>query len=197
MSTDVIHRIIEQQTTLDGHRLAIIENDGTITYRALNARANALARVLMCAGLRHGGHALVEADPGVELAAILLGVLKAGGAYTWLRGSNGWKGNPTLSIRTRAGSSPDEYLVMGGQLESAPTHSGHNLPVMARGGDVACVLDPFTAAPVQVSHAEIAARRGAAWSTAGWHDDPIATHLWVTLMNGKTMLTSGGAATAA
>src|SRR5690349_10188854 len=48
--TDVIHRLIEQQTMLDGNRLAIIERKGTITYRALNTRANALARVLMCAG---------------------------------------------------------------------------------------------------------------------------------------------------
>jgi hypothetical protein len=198
VSSDVIHRIIERQTTLDGSRLALIDGKGPITYRALNARANALARVLMCAGLRHAGHALVAADPGADLAAMLLAVLKAGGAYSWMGGSDGRSGNAMLSIRTSPGNSPDEYLVIDGDVESSATHASPNLPVMARGCDVACVLAPFTAAPVQVPHAAIAARRGSASANAsGWNDDPTATRLLIALMNGQTVTMEAGAATAA
>jgi non-ribosomal peptide synthetase component F len=194
VSTDVIHRIIEQHAALDGSRPAIVDAAGSVTYRRLNARANTMARVLMCAGLRRGGHALVTGDPGIELAVALLAALKSGASYTWTSGNAGQR-HPVLSIRSAAASAPEEYLVIDGAPASETEQSSPNLPILSRGCDVACVLDPFSASPVQVPHAAIVARR-AVPPTVPWTDDRTAVDLWVTLMNGATLTLPGHAAAA-
>ena len=76
-----IHQLFEAQVELSPEAIALVCDEGQLTYRELNRRANQLAHYLrglsMCPGTLVGIH--VERSP--EMLVALLGVLKAGGAY--------------------------------------------------------------------------------------------------------------------
>ncbi|MBW5485661.1 non-ribosomal peptide synthetase, partial [Streptomyces bambusae] len=60
---------------------AVVSDEGTLSYRELDARANRLAHRLIAAGLRPEGRVALLMERSPELVAAVLGVLKAGGAY--------------------------------------------------------------------------------------------------------------------
>src|SRR5688500_16121832 len=86
-----VNRVIERQSAMGGERIAIEAGDATLTYRELNHHANAVARHLISHGLRRGLDVVVHMERGPELAIVLLAVLKAGAACTWVdvRDANG------------------------------------------------------------------------------------------------------------
>ncbi|HET7463871.1 MAG TPA: amino acid adenylation domain-containing protein, partial [Longimicrobium sp.] len=53
----------------------------TMTYAALEARANRIARVLRARGVRHETRVGVSLERSLDLPVVLLAILKAGGAY--------------------------------------------------------------------------------------------------------------------
>ncbi len=63
------------------HRLALSFRDRTLTYAALEAWSNRVARLLIAAGVGPESRVALAFDPSFEMMAALLGVLKAGGAY--------------------------------------------------------------------------------------------------------------------
>src|SRR5215471_14843918 len=79
--TGCVHSLFEAQVHRFGQSLALIWEGQSLSYEALNSRANQLAHYLMQRGVgpevRVG--LLLERSP--ELIVSLLGVLKAGGAY--------------------------------------------------------------------------------------------------------------------
>ena len=187
MSRDVVHRIIEQQAALHGDRPAIVDGAGDVTYRVMNGRANSVARALMCAGLRRGGHAIVTGEPAARLAVTLLAVLKTGAAYTWFPLARDEGCNLEVSIRPQIGSRPEEYLVVTLDGQQAESSSSPNLPVMTRGNDAACVLRPFDAGRTVVSHALVAGLpRGDDSTPPAWRGDDAAW-LLTALMDGRTL----------
>lgn len=200
--TASIHRVIEQHAATRGNLPAVVDGTCTISYRELNATANAVARHLMAAGFRRSGHATVRMPRGVDLAITLLAVLKAGGAYTWDDPDRHASPMPIgVSFSTGVVGSEEQYLhldlapVLRERLACSP-----NLPVLTRGTDVACILRECDGSPaVIVPHATIAALRSKAVPhPTPWVGDAGAFELWMALMAGTTAIVEEqGAAVAA
>ena len=83
MDNLVVHRIVELHAATRGEVTALDQQGDCVTYRELNVRANGVARRLVDAGFRRSAHLLIMMDHGIDLATVLLAVLKAGGTYTW------------------------------------------------------------------------------------------------------------------
>lgn len=76
-----VHRLIERQASLEPDAVAVEFDGETLTYGALNARANRLAHYLISLGVRPDMVVGVALERSLDLVATLLAVLKAGGAY--------------------------------------------------------------------------------------------------------------------
>ena len=76
-----MHELFEEQVLRTPDSVAIVCDSATMTYAALNRRANRLARILVREGA--GPEVLVAllADRGIDLLTAILAVFKAGGAY--------------------------------------------------------------------------------------------------------------------
>src|SRR5205823_5984928 len=61
--------------------VALVFEDSSVTYAALNARANRLARELRARGVGVGARVGVAMDRGPDPIVAILAVLKAGAAY--------------------------------------------------------------------------------------------------------------------
>lgn len=191
-----IHRIVEEQAAARGDATAVIGVHDSLTYRDLNARANAVARDLVSRGFRRGGHALVVLERGRDLAIVLLAVLKAGGCYTWLDPADA-EGYPRgVSIAAGGGADEDRYLTLDvARLMDQTRRSGPNLPIMMRADDVAIVLEGREdGSHVLIPHASVTALAAAdVPARVEWGGEPGALDLWLGLMAGVT-LTLGEAA---
>jgi non-ribosomal peptide synthetase component F len=178
-----IHRLIEGHVTTNGDAVAVVEGDRYCSYRELNAAANAFARRLITGGFRRGMRADVRMIPSVDLAVVLLAILKTGGCYRWSHADA-----PSFQIAT-----DDESLSL--PVDDIPVKvacGGPNLPVITRETDIACVLDrPAGEDSIAVPHATIIAM--APCATTGrwpWAGEPGAFDLWAALLCGATAVTS-------
>lgn len=76
-----LHQLFEEQAARTPSAVAVIDADGQrLTYGALNARANQLARFLKARGVGPEIKVGICASRSLEMVVALLGVLKAGGA---------------------------------------------------------------------------------------------------------------------
>jgi hypothetical protein len=196
VTTAAIHRVIEQQAASHGDHAALVEStvEGTlsVTYRELNQRGNALARRLMAHGLRRGGHVWVVMPRGADLAVTLLGILKAGGSYTWIDPDHTDAPHPAgLSIVVGRMDGEEQYTHVETSLllNDMRRAAGPNLPVIARGSDIACILRDAEGAPViLVPHEALTAlRHGDIPHSVSWAGEPGAMDLWLALMAGVTV----------
>ncbi|MEE9452109.1 MAG: amino acid adenylation domain-containing protein, partial [Gammaproteobacteria bacterium] len=62
-------------------KIAVVYEDQTLSYAALNQRANQLAHMLKAQGVQVNTPVAIYLDRSIEMVVALLGVLKAGGAY--------------------------------------------------------------------------------------------------------------------
>jgi amino acid adenylation domain-containing protein len=76
-----IAELFEAQAARVPDRAAVVAGDGTLSYAALDARANRIAHRLRASGVGHDAAVGVMLDRSVDLVAAMLGALKAGGAY--------------------------------------------------------------------------------------------------------------------
>ena len=76
-----VHRIFERQAVRVPDQVAIVAEQGTLTYRELNARANQLARYLRARGVTRETLVGVCMRRSPETVIAFLAILKAGGAY--------------------------------------------------------------------------------------------------------------------
>jgi non-ribosomal peptide synthetase component F len=184
--SEVIHRLVEQQAVARGDADAIVGGACAISYRALNARANMAARHFIASGLRRGGHALVALE-GADLAVALLAVLKAGASYTWVSRVS----NPRVAevaIQVERVNAPEQYLPLALPQDDVTAQTSANLPVLTRGADIACLLDPFSAAPTPIAHASIVALRSHPLATIREaHGEAVVLQMWMALMAGATL----------
>lgn len=190
-----IHRAIEHIAAVRGDAPALVHGSHVLTYRELNRQANGVARRLIAQQLRRGSRAMVCLAPGPDLAIALLGVLKAGGCYTWVDPRDNEGGWPEGISVAQTGTATevtyravDVFVSADGSLQAGP-----NLPIVSRGSDIACVLDQGQAPTILVPHGTIASLAPPSLSaTSGvWSNDPGALGLWPVLMAGET-LTFGG-----
>ena len=76
-----IHRAFEAQVASTPDAVAVVFEDQTLSYRALNARANGVAAQLLRLGVRPGVHVGLFVQRSTDMLVGALAILKAGGAY--------------------------------------------------------------------------------------------------------------------
>lgn len=76
-----LHKLIESQVEKSPRDIAVISDEGALSYQELNERANQLARYLRRHGIGAGEKVGVCLDRSLELPVCLLAVLKSGACY--------------------------------------------------------------------------------------------------------------------
>jgi amino acid adenylation domain-containing protein len=76
-----VHESFEAQVAMTPDRIAVADDEQTLTYNELNRRANQLARCLQKLGVRPGDLVACQPGRGIATAVSLLASLKAGAAY--------------------------------------------------------------------------------------------------------------------
>ena len=76
-----MHEHFERQCDRAPDRTAIRTDDGTLSYRQLEARANRIAHLLRGHGVQKGALVGLAVDRSADMLAALLGILKAGAGY--------------------------------------------------------------------------------------------------------------------
>jgi amino acid adenylation domain-containing protein len=76
-----IHQLFEAQVERTPDAAAVVMGHDTLSYRALNQRANQLARALQALGVGPEVRVGICVNRSLEMVVGLLGILKAGGAY--------------------------------------------------------------------------------------------------------------------
>ncbi|WP_454878888.1 amino acid adenylation domain-containing protein [Serratia inhibens] len=96
-----VHGLFEQQVRHDPDAVALVSDDGSLSYAQLNARANQLAHQLIAQGVRPGDRVATCVERSAALTLAQLAILKAGAAYvpvdpqlpavrqTWILGDSG------------------------------------------------------------------------------------------------------------
>jgi amino acid adenylation domain-containing protein len=76
-----IHELFEEQVSRTPEAIAVFSEEGRLTFRDLNERANRLARVLRHRGAGPNTFVGISLDRSLEMMVGIYGVLKAGAAY--------------------------------------------------------------------------------------------------------------------
>ncbi|MGH8167000.1 MAG: amino acid adenylation domain-containing protein, partial [Woeseiaceae bacterium] len=76
-----VHEEIAGQAAKNPDKVAVRFNEEHLTYQELNGRANQLARYFRRRGVPSEGRVLVCLEPSLEVAVVLLAILKAGATY--------------------------------------------------------------------------------------------------------------------
>jgi amino acid adenylation domain-containing protein len=76
-----VHEMFEARTRAHPDAVAVLNGQQHRTYRALNARANQLARALQARGLAREGVVAVVTERNLDWITSILAIFKAGGAY--------------------------------------------------------------------------------------------------------------------
>lgn len=177
--------------------VALLDGTQTVTYRELNQRANTLARRLAESGLKRGSVAIVEMPRSVELATVLLAVLKAGAAYAWVEPATHrvLDASPTFCIIQKKSASEQCYLGVDIRpaLAASAERPSANLPILTRGSDIACILpNEHGELQVLVPHETITSMPAPAQSGT-WSSEAGAFDLWIALMSGESLTVAGRA----
>jgi amino acid adenylation domain-containing protein len=120
-----VHQLIEEQARRTPRAVAVAADDETLTFRALNARANRLARHLRELGVGPETVVAIALEPSAALVVGVLAIWKAGGA--WLPQD---AGDPAARRRFMQEDSGARRLLDGSTLRGpAPwrRRSGRNL----------------------------------------------------------------------
>jgi amino acid adenylation domain-containing protein/non-ribosomal peptide synthase protein (TIGR01720 family) len=94
------HQLFADQVLLSPDAIALAADDSTFSYRELDARANAAARVLLAAGLGREEVVAVISGRNAELVIALLAILKAGCVYLPI--DPAWPADRTAQILQQA-----------------------------------------------------------------------------------------------
>jgi amino acid adenylation domain-containing protein len=80
-SDDLIHRRFESQAARQPAAVALVLGDQTLSYGALNRRANRLAHQLIARGVRPEDRVGLSAERAFDMVVGMLAILKAGASY--------------------------------------------------------------------------------------------------------------------
>ncbi|BDU21546.1 non-ribosomal peptide synthetase [Dyella sp. GSA-30] len=76
-----LHGLVERQAATHPERLAVVGDDGELTYGELDKRANQLARHLIGIGVKPGDQVGLCTEKSAATVVGMLGIMKAGAAY--------------------------------------------------------------------------------------------------------------------
>ena len=125
-----VHELFEARVERTPDAAAVTYDGGTLTYAALNRRANRLAHHLRGLGVGPDVRVAVCVERGVEMVAGVLAVLKAGGAYVPLDPAY-----PAGRLRYMLEDSAPAVLLAEPAL--AGRFAGMRIPVVELGADAA------------------------------------------------------------
>lgn len=118
-----IPQLIEQHAVHQPDAIAITFKDQSLTYAALNQRANQLAHYLIQLGIGAEDRVAVAVEPSLDIAIVLLGVLKAGAVYVPL--------DPTYPLDRLTvileDTQPKALLTHAHLVKNLPAIAGHTL----------------------------------------------------------------------
>ncbi|MGE6226491.1 amino acid adenylation domain-containing protein [Paenibacillus chitinolyticus] len=80
-SGDTVEVYLERQAAKTPSAIAVVAEDGALTYAELNRRSNRLAQALRKQGVKREERVAVVMDRSLDMIIAIFGVLKAGGAY--------------------------------------------------------------------------------------------------------------------
>ncbi|UPL08773.1 Gramicidin S synthase II [Pseudomonas sp. IsoF] len=76
-----LHGLIEAQVVRTPDAVAVLAEEGSLSYRELNEQANRLAHHLIALGVKPDDRVAICVERGLSMVVGLLAILKAGGAY--------------------------------------------------------------------------------------------------------------------
>ncbi|KAF9921547.1 hypothetical protein BGZ67_000396, partial [Mortierella alpina] len=76
-----LHLLFESRVKLSPEAIAIVHDNQTLTYRALDSWANLIARQLVTVGVKPRDYVMLLLDRSIDLVAAQIAVLKIGAAY--------------------------------------------------------------------------------------------------------------------
>ncbi|EGO65810.1 non-ribosomal peptide synthetase [Acetonema longum] len=117
-----IHALLEDQAEQRPERPAAVFEGRQLTYRALNARANQLARVLRHKGVKPDSIVGIMTERSLEMVIGVMAVLKAGGAYLPIDPNY-----PADRIQYMLQDSAAAILLTGRNLMQPPDYQGEVL----------------------------------------------------------------------
>ncbi|WP_096788080.1 non-ribosomal peptide synthetase [Rhodobacter sp. CZR27] len=97
-----LHRLVEAQAARTPGRIALVSPEGALTYRDLDGRANALARLLQARGAGRGSIVPLLMTSSAAMVIAELAVLKTGAAFAPLDPQ--WPANRLARLLDRLGS---------------------------------------------------------------------------------------------
>ena len=149
----LLHHLLAERAAECPERLALIDRRGTMTYGALAARSQAVARALAARGVGPGTPVGLLFDKSPEAVVALFGILASGGAYV-----------PLDPVAPPARAAAIARGCRMAHLVISPPQADRNLAAILDGApDIAHVLLPNEPTPAQ---------REAAREIACWDDVP-------------------------
>lgn len=148
-----LHQLVEAQVLRTPQEIAVVFEGETLTFAALNARANQLAHALRAQGVTADVPVGIFMERSLELVIGLLAVLKAGGAYVPLDPSYpqeriGWIAEDTQlsvvltqeALVERIPVKTAHLLCLDRDRELLAAHSETNLETVVKPTDLAYIL---------------------------------------------------------
>ncbi|HEY9837527.1 MAG TPA: AMP-binding protein, partial [Vampirovibrionales bacterium] len=147
-TTGCIHQQFEVQVESTPEAAAILCAGASLTYEALNHRANQLAHYLISLGVGPEVLVAICLDRSLEMGVGLLAILKAGGAYLPLDPSY-----PRDRLGYMLEHSQARFLITDRQLgDSLPPHQAQVISLDQAGAKIATFSTQNPVTPVKPSH---------------------------------------------
>src|SRR5262249_30108913 len=121
----LIHELFEEQAERSPHAVALVYEEQSLTYGALNARANRLAHRLREMGVRPESRVAICLERSLEMVVALLGALKAGAAYAPLDPAY-----PSERLAYMLEDSAPAVLLTHGAVRSASAGRSPSIPML-------------------------------------------------------------------
>ena len=139
-----VHHLFEEQAARTPEATAVVFEQTTLSYEALNRRANQLAHYLRARGVGTESRVGVCLERGIEMVVALLGVMKAGGAYLPLDPSY-----PPARLADMISDGGVELLLTGEEVAAwLPFHGAPVLCLESTGAEVAAQSEENPRVPV-------------------------------------------------
>jgi amino acid adenylation domain-containing protein len=161
-----LHELVEEQVARTPHAVAVVDDDGQVSYAELDALANGIAVLLREHGVGPDVAVGVMLDRSVGMAAALLGVLKAGGAYLPIETDT-----PRARVeQLLADAAAPVCLVSATRTDLVTAAGGHplTLPPAGTPDAPAVPVDPLNLAAVYYTSGSTGRPKGVACTHAGW-----------------------------
>ena len=162
-----LHQLVEEQVARTPDAIAVIDDDGEVTYAELDTWANRIAGLLREHGVGPDVVVGVLLDRSVGMAAALLGVLKAGGAYLPIETDT-----PRARVAQLLADGPVPVCLVSATHAGLVTDAGgHPLTLPPAGGVAdapAVTVHPENLVAVYYTSGSTGRPKGVACTHAGW-----------------------------